>query len=66
MADVPLLSDHLAEALAALSRARDAARSAVFPVANRDLDAAVVVQREITQAELSIARVIGLIAGTPS
>lgn len=51
-----LLSDHLAEALACLNRAREAARDE-RPV---HLE---VVQREITQAELSIARVIGLIAG---
>jgi hypothetical protein len=53
-----LLSDHLAEALAALNRAREAAREE----RPRHLD---VVQREITAAEHSIARVIGLIAGAP-
>ncbi len=51
-----LLSDHLVEALAALNRAREAIREAQPPHVE-------VVQREITQAELSIARVIGLIAG---
>lgn len=53
-----LLSDHLAEALAALERARQAARA-------EHIDRREVVQREITQAELSIARVIGLVAGAP-
>lgn len=53
-----LLSDHLADALAALNRAREAAREE----RPRHLD---VVQREITSAEHSIARVIGLIAGAP-
>ena len=54
-----LLSDHLAEALAALNRAREACRGErlVHPEA---------VIRELTQAELSIARVIGLVAGAPS
>ena len=54
-----LLSDHLAEALAALNRAREAIRDQ-SNVTHRE-----VVVREITQAELSIARVIGLIAGAP-
>ena len=54
-----LLSDHLAEALACLSRAREALRSET--VSHRE--AAI---RELTQAELSIARVIGLVAGAPS
>ena len=54
-----LLSDHLAEALAALNRAREAARDE-HGVNHRE-----VVQREITSAEHSIARVIGLIAGAP-
>lgn len=54
-----LLSDHLADALAALNRAREAARDE-RRVNHRD-----VVQREITSAEHSIARVIGLIAGSP-
>ena len=52
-----LLSDHLADALAALNRAREAARD------ERNVNHRDVVAREITQAELSIARVIGLIAG---
>lgn len=54
-----LLSDHLAEALLALNRAREAARD------QRNVNHREVVAREITQAELSIARVIGLIAGAP-
>lgn len=54
-----LLSDHLADALAALNRAREAARDE-HHVNHRE-----VVQREITSAEHSIARVIGLIAGAP-
>lgn len=53
-----LLSDHLAEALAALNRARAACREEV--VYHREA-----VVAEITQAELSIARVIGLVAGAP-
>ena len=53
-----LLSDHLCEALAALNRAREACRSE--RVEHREA-----VVREITQAELSIARVIGLVAGAP-
>ena len=54
-----LLSDHLLEALAALNRAREEARRDQ----HKHHDAVV---REITQAELSIARVLGLIAGAPS
>lgn len=57
-----LLSDHLADALACLNRAREAAKDEPHP-RNRDIDQLSVVQREITNAELSIARVIGLIAG---
>ena len=53
-----LLSDHLAEALAALSRARDACH-------HERLAHPEAVIRELTQAELSIARVIGLVAGAP-
>ena len=53
-----LLSDHLAEALAALNRAREAVKSETM--GRREA-----VVREITQAELSIARVIGLVAGAP-
>ena len=60
MQTTSLLSDHLAEALAHLNRAREAARD------ERNLQHREVVAREITQAELSIARVIGLIAGAPS
>ena len=52
-----LLSDHLADALACLNRAREAARD------ERAVNHREIVQREITNAELSIARVIGLIAG---
>lgn len=54
-----LLSDHLAAALAHMNRVRDLARTANL---ERHREAVV---REITQAELSIARVIGLIAGVP-
>ena len=53
-----MLSDHLLEALAALGRARRAMEDE--KVVHRP---AVLV--EITQAELSIARVVGLIAGAP-
>lgn len=55
-----LLSDHLAQALLHLNRARDQIKAANV---ERHREAVVY---EITQAELSIARVIGLIAGTPS
>jgi hypothetical protein len=58
-AEAMMLSDHLAEALAALNRAREQIRTANV---ERHREAVV---REITQAELSIARVIGLIAGAP-
>lgn len=57
--EATLLSDHLAEALAALNRAREQIRAANV---ERHREAVV---HEITQAELSIARVIGLIAGAP-
>ena len=60
MADDRLLSDHLADALASMAKVRDMARTANL---ERHREA---VLHEITQAELSIARVIGLIAGTPS
>lgn len=53
-----LLSDHLLEALSALGRARVA-------VGEEKIIRREPVIREITQAELSIARVIGLIAGAP-
>lgn len=59
MNPVSLLSDHLAEALAHLNRARESVREG-GQVTHRE-----VVIREITQAELAIARVIGLIAGAP-
>lgn len=52
------MSDHLVEALAALNRAREAIREAQ----PQHLET---VQREITSAEHSIARVSGLIAGSP-
>lgn len=55
-----LLSDHLLQALHHLNRAREQIRAANV---ERHREAVV---HEITQAELSIARVIGLIAGTPS
>jgi hypothetical protein len=54
-----LLSDHLMGALAALHRARKAVASENSPVARETL------LMEVTQAELSISRVIGLIAGVP-
>lgn len=54
-----LLSDHLAEALAALHRAREACRG-------ERIERREAVIRELTAAELSIARVIGLVAGAPS
>ena len=54
-----LLSDHLAKALAHLSQAREQIRAANV---ERHREAVV---HEITQAELSIARVVGLIAGAP-
>lgn len=60
MNEAILLSDHLVEALAHMNRVRELARSANL---ERNRDA---VMHEVTQAELSIARVIGLIAGTPS
>lgn len=54
-----LLSDHLATALAAMNRVRELARTANL---ERNREA---VMHEVTQAELAIARVIGLIAGAP-
>jgi hypothetical protein len=54
-----LLSDHLAEALAHMNKVRELARTANL---ERHRDA---VMHEVTQAELAIARVIGLIAGAP-
>jgi hypothetical protein len=53
-----LLSDHLLEALAALNRAREAAR-------NETVNHRATVIREITSAETSLARVLHLIAGAP-
>jgi len=53
-----LLSDHLAEALHALSKARAAVQGE--KIVRRET-----VLHEITRSELSIARVIGLIAGAP-
>jgi hypothetical protein len=53
------LSDHLASALAHMNRVRELARTANL---ERHREAVV---HEITQAELSISRVIGLIAGAP-
>jgi hypothetical protein len=53
-----LLSDHLADALHALHKARKA-------VADEKIIRREAVVREITQAELSVSRVIGLIAGEP-
>ena len=54
-----LLSDHLAQALAHLNRARDQIRAGNV---ERHREA---VLAEVTQAELSIARVVGMIAGAP-
>lgn len=54
-----LLSDHLAEALAALGRVREIVHKGPL---DRHREAVV---HEVTQAELSIARVIGLVAGAP-
>ena len=54
-----LLSDHLAEALASLNRVREIVRKGPL---ERHREAVI---SEITQAELSIARVIGLVAGVP-
>ena len=58
MTELPiyLLSDHLLEALAAMGRARDATH-------NEQVNHREIVVREITAAEHSIARVLGLIAG---
>lgn len=53
------LSDHLAEALAHMNRVRELARTANL---ERHREAVI---HEVTEAELSIARVIGLIAGAP-
>ena len=54
-----LLSDHLADALLALSKAREA-------VSGEKIVRRETVLHEITRSELSIARVIGLIAGVPN
>jgi hypothetical protein len=56
MTDHMLLSDHLLEALAAMNRAREAAR-------NEAVNHREVVVREITAAEHSLARVLHLITG---
>ena len=53
-----LLSDHLADALLALSRARSA-------VADEKVIHRPAVLHELTRAELSVSRVVGLIAGAP-
>lgn len=60
MSDAALLSDHLAAALAALGRVRELSRTANL---ERRREAVI---HEITEAEKSIARVIGLVAGAPS
>ena len=57
--DDRLLSDHLADALASMARVRELTRTANL---ERHREA---VLHEITQAELSIARVVGLVAGAP-
>lgn len=54
-----LLSDHLAAALAHMNRVRELARTANL---ERHREAVI---HEVTQAELSISRVVGLIAGAP-
>ena len=54
------LSDHLAEALAHMNRVRELARTANL---ERHREAVI---HEVTEAEKSIARVIGLVAGAPS
>ena len=54
-----LLSDHLMDALAAIYRARKALARESTPVERQTLF------MEMSHAELSIARVIGLIAGAP-
>jgi len=54
-----LLSDHLAEALHALSKARSA-------IADEKVIHRQAVLHELTRAELSVSRVVGLIAGAPS
>lgn len=53
------LSDHLAEALSHLKQVRELARTANL---ERHREAVV---HEITEAEKSIARMIGLVAGAP-
>jgi hypothetical protein len=55
-----LLSDHLAEALGALNRAREAC------YAEKGVEHREIVTREITSAEMSIARVLNLLVGTAS
>ena len=55
-----LLSDHLADALASLNRAREACYHE-DKINHREI-----VQREITSAEMSIARVLNLLVGAPS
>lgn len=59
MNETPLLSDHLAAALAHMNRVRELARTANL---ERYREAVI---HEVTQAELSISRVVGLIAGAP-
>ena len=53
-----LLSDHLADVLHALSKARAA-------VADEKVIHRTAVLHELTRAQLSVSRVIGLIAGAP-
>ena len=59
MNDHLLLSDHLLEALAALNRARESAQF-------EEVNMRSTVIRELTSAEVSIARVLHLIAGGPT
>ena len=56
MNDHMLLSDHILEALAAMNRAREAVKDEV--VNHRET-----VIRELTSAEMSLARVLHLITG---
>lgn len=53
-----MLSDHLMDALASLGRARS-------QLENEHIVHRAAVIHELTQAELSLARLLGLIAGAP-
>jgi hypothetical protein len=56
-----LLSDHLMDALRALNEVRE-----IMGKARVEPPHYAAVLNEVTQAELAIARVIGLVAGAPS